>query len=209
MPDPAIQARQKLWGRALADATRYALYLTRNKTRAEELAAEALAAALDARRSPWDPDGGRSLSQHVVYLVRQVLKAESAKKRVRDNPRNAAAVDEQMRRGAPRPDAAILERQRLDRGEERRLEVRAGLDAFACGVLDLFGEDLTPAEQAAKLGVDVRKIYEARRRIAERIRALPTEESGEGDGAADADLRDGDEEEPRDEHGDAEDEVST
>jgi DNA-directed RNA polymerase specialized sigma24 family protein len=52
MPHSPDIEQERLWGRAYADAVRFALYLTHDKTRAEDLAAEALAAALDPDRSP-------------------------------------------------------------------------------------------------------------------------------------------------------------
>jgi hypothetical protein len=189
MPDRPDPERDKLWGRALASALKYALHKTRDAGRAKVLAADAVAAALDPERSPWDETKGRTLSQHVVNLVREGLKAEREKKRVREDPVNQAAVDEEMRRAADRPDAPILAQQAHARGQDRWHRVRGGLDGFAQTVLDLFGEGLAPREQAARLGVDVSRIYEARRRIAERIRALPVERTDAG-GVADADWQD-------------------
>jgi hypothetical protein len=194
MIDPTNRERNKQWERAYADALKYALYRTRNGPRAEELAAEAIAVALDPERSPWDPDSGRTPSQHAVNLVRILIKAESAKRRIRDDPVRAYTVDEEMRRTVPRPDARIGEQERDRKGESRRRAVRESLNPFAQQVLDLFGEDLTPAEQAHRLGVNVSKIYEARRAIAERIRALPDEGFDGSDDTRDADLRDGDDE---------------
>jgi DNA-directed RNA polymerase specialized sigma24 family protein len=205
MSDRSDRERDKLWGRALADALKYALYRTRNASRAEELAADALAAALDPERSPWNSAGPRTLSQHVVNLVHEALKAERAKRRVREDPGNVAEVETRMRRDVPRPDAALRAQQKRERGLERERQVRKGLDAFAQKVLDLFGEGLTPSEQALRLGEDVGKVYEARRRIAERIRALPVER--DDDDLADAALHDRNDGPDRD--GEEEGEVST
>jgi hypothetical protein len=207
MPNLTKQQREKLWGDALGVALKFALYLTHDKSRAEVLAADALAAALDPKRSPWNSEGDRTLSQHVVKLVKQLLKDQSAKKRVREDPVKARTVDELARRAVPRPDARIRAQEQQTRGEERERKVREGLDAFCNRVFDLFGEELTPAEQALKLGVNVRKIYEARRRIAERIRALSAEDAEEGSEGTDADMRDGDEQD-RDEDESPENEVS-
>jgi hypothetical protein len=190
MADPTKREQNRLWERAFADALKYALYRTRNGPRAEELAAEAVAVAFDPKRSPWDPDGGRTLSQHVVNLVRMLLKAESAKKRVRDDPVRARAADESMRRAVSRPDARIRAQEQGSAGDRRRQAVREALDPFAQRVLDLFGEDLTPAEQARRLQVDVKKVYEARRTIAERIRALPDTGFDDDDETGDAYQRD-------------------
>ncbi|MDP9000392.1 MAG: hypothetical protein M3O46_09800 [Myxococcota bacterium] len=199
MSDLTKRERELLWGRALGDATKYALYLTRNRTRAEELAAEAVAACLDPTRMPWDPDRGQTPSQRAVYVVRMLLKDEAAKKRVRDDHANARAADDGMRRTVPRPDARLSAQERLARGEGRKRKIRASLAPFEQQVFDLFGEGLTAAEQARRLGVEVSKIYEARRHIAEQIRGLPDEEIDESDDAADAYLRDGQAEDREDE----------
>jgi DNA-directed RNA polymerase specialized sigma24 family protein len=206
MSDRSDRERDKLWGRALADALKYALYRTRNASRAEELAADALTAALDPERSPWNSAGPRTLSQHVVNLVHEALKAERAKRRVREDPVNALEVETRMHREVPRPDAALRARQKRGRGLERERRVREGLDPFAQRVLDLFGDGLTPGEQALRLEEDVGKVYAARRRIAERIRALPAEPDDDID-LADAALQDRDDAPDRD--GEEEGEVST
>jgi DNA-directed RNA polymerase specialized sigma24 family protein len=167
--------QQKLWARAYADAVRYAFYLTRNKTRAEDLAAEAMVAAFDPDRSPWRPDGDLTLSQHVIRLVRELMRSEARKDRRRNDPSVVAAAREAMRPSVPRPDARILASERAARGAARTAQVRAKLDPFAQKVLDLFGEGLSRKEQAMKLGVDVQDVYRACERIAARIRALPDE----------------------------------
>jgi hypothetical protein len=96
-----------------------------------------------------------------------------------------------MRKAVPKPDARLTAEERHERGEARWQEVREGLDSFDRRVLEMFGEDLKPAEQARRLGVDVSKIYEARREIVARIRALPAEDDDERSDAADPYLRDG------------------
>jgi DNA-directed RNA polymerase specialized sigma24 family protein len=177
-PSPDIE-QQRLWARAHADALRFALYLTRDGTRAEELAADALAAALDPDRSPWRRDGDLTLSQHVTRLVRGLFKSENRKKSRREDPVIAASVQEAMHASMPRPDARILAAEHESRGAARMAEVREKLDPLAQKVLDLFGEGLSPKEQALKLGVDVREAYRARERIAACVRGYP--EAGSDD----------------------------
>jgi RNA polymerase sigma factor (sigma-70 family) len=171
-PLPDIE-RERLWARAYADAVRYALYLTRDRSRAEELAADALAAALDPDRSPWRPDGDLTLSQHVARLVRGLLKDEARKKRRREDPVVAATAQQPMHASMPRPAARIRMAEHESRGAARLAQVREKLDPLARSVLDLFGEGLSRQEQALRLGVDVRKVYRAFERIAEIVRELP------------------------------------
>ena len=148
---------------ALADALKYALYRTRNASRAEELAADALTAALDPERSPWNSAGPRTLSQHVVNLVHEALKAERAKRRVREDPVNALEVETRMRREVPRPDAALRARQKRGRGLERERRVREGLDPFAQRVLDVrFGEARLAADRLDDLREASRESVEHR-----------------------------------------------
>jgi hypothetical protein len=64
--------------------------------------------------------------------------------------------------------------------------------------------DFPPVKEKESLQVDVSKVYEARRAIAQRIRALPDEGFDEGEDARDAYLPDG-KDDPEDS---AEDEVS-
>ncbi len=175
MPRSQNVEQQKLWAGAYADAVRYAFYLTRNKTRAEDLASEAMVAALDPDRSPWRPDGDLTLSQYVTRLVRELMRSEARKDRRRNDPSVVAAAREAIRPSVPRPDERILASERAARGAARSAQVRAKLDPFAQRVLDLFGEGLSRKEQAMKLGVDVQDVYRACERIAERIRALPDE----------------------------------
>jgi DNA-directed RNA polymerase specialized sigma24 family protein len=209
-PLPDVE-QQKLWGRAYADALRFALYLTHDQSHAEELAADALAAALDPDRSPWRPDGDLTLSQHVVRLVRGLFKDEASKKGRRGDPVVVATLRETMHASMPRPDARIHAMEHQSHGAARMAEVRAQLDPLAQRVLDLFGEGLTRKEQALKLGVDVREVYRACERIAARVRGLPRagpdgephdDDSREGDGQIGSDTLDG---EPQE---DEEDEVS-
>lgn len=171
-PSPDIE-QQRLWARAYADAVRFALYLTHEKTRAEELAADALAAVLDPDRSPWRPDGDLTLSQHVTRLVRALLKDGARKKRRREDPVVAATAREPMHASMPRPDARVRAAEHESRGAARMAEVRAKLDPLAQRVLDLLGQGMSRKEQALKLEVDVREVYRAYERIAARVRGLP------------------------------------
>jgi DNA-directed RNA polymerase specialized sigma24 family protein len=186
--DPNKHELRQRWARAMAVALRYALYRTRDRSLAEELAGAAVAAALDPERSPWDPQGTLTLDHHVVNLVREQIKAAREKERVREDPLNAAAVNIAMRPEAPQPDTRMFALQRLQRGEARMRAVGQGLDEFARTVLSLFGEDQSPAAQALRLGVPVSRVYEARRRIAERIRSLP---ANDDDDAPDGHRADG------------------
>jgi len=192
MPDATKLAQEKLWGDAMAARLRYALYLTRSGARAEELAAEALAISLDPERSPWDPNGETTLSEHVVKVVRGLMKAEARKKQVRSLPANAKLVADRLRPPALRTDGRIRAQEEQARGEQRLQEVRASLDPFKQQVLDLYGQGLSPAEQAERLGVGERRVYEARRKIAERVRALPVEDDARGDPEDLSFLRDDD-----------------
>jgi hypothetical protein len=159
-------------------ALRYALYLTRNGHRAEELAAEAIAASVDPERSLWDPQGKVTLDQHVVNVVDGLLKRDVRKARRRADPVRAASVDWRMGRKDMAPDAPLRARERRARAEERAESVRAGLGELGKQVFDGLCEGLSAADQARALHVDVQKVYGARRQIAERIRALPPDEPG-------------------------------
>lgn len=204
MVDKSKLDRERLWGAAFAAAFKYAMYRTRKRSRAEELAAEAVAASLDPLRSPWREDCGHTLSQHAMNQVNELLKSERDKKLVREDPKNVLALRDAMPQALPRPDERIHAGERLARGQKRYEEVRRGLSPFDRSVLDLYGEDLTPAEQAQRLNVLVPKIYEARRNIAERIRGLPDEAP---DADSNAQSGDGDDED-RDGEGDEEGEVN-
>jgi DNA-directed RNA polymerase specialized sigma24 family protein len=201
MPNPKKDQRDELYGRAMLDAMKFAVHLTGNKDHARDLVSKAVLATLDPDRMPWDPAGGKSLSLHVINVVRALYKGERAKMRVREDPVRAAAIDQRIRPWVPGPDARLRAREQQARREARTQAVREGLDDFTKEVLDLFGEDLTPAEQARKLNVNVKKVYEARRRIAERVRALPAENLDEDD-EAEAMGRGEDEGEGEDENAD-------
>lgn len=192
--------------RAYAAAVALARGLTRGEGAhvAEEIAQDAMVAAFDPARSPWKQD--KPLEVHVLNVARGLCGNRRKGQKVRDNPKNAAAVEEKGQRSALPADARVRVAERIAR-EDARAQVMLGrLTGLPRDVLLLILDGIVdPEKQAAILGKDVKQIYKARARIIELARELreqgdveppsssdPAPVAGDDDGDDEGDRGDGD-----------------
>jgi DNA-directed RNA polymerase specialized sigma24 family protein len=164
-------ARPGTWKRLVT----LALWSTRDRTRAEDLASEAIMTVLDPDGSRWDGTG--SFLQFMSFLLRAVFK-NWIRRRVQDEvPTEAEDLAEIAVDRRPLADDAIhLQRtwQMLVLLGGRLSTELAADDPLARRCLDLWKEGMSTKEQAAALGCTEERVLAAQtliKRRAARIRA--------------------------------------
>ncbi len=175
--------------RICAQLVRYASRRAGSRDLGRELAQKTLADAIDPDRSPWDPDRDPDLAYHLIGRVNGALAIERKKERLREHPTVVSAIEDRFQRPPPTPEAALVHHETREHGARlwRALcaSFEADGDALGRKVLDQYADgNEDAAGQAHALRVDVRDVYDARRRIARRARALRDERSGQHDAVA-------------------------
>jgi DNA-directed RNA polymerase specialized sigma24 family protein len=202
-PDQALRQAQREavaranWTELFPQLEAFAIKRGASSSEATDAVQTAVARLLDGRTT-WNPAEGPDLSDYMMAAVRRILGHErhSARhrhevpfKRVEDAHDDVEdAHDDVEDAPDPHTDTASFPEAREEREAGRFEQVRLALaqDSLALQVLDLWTSGVAkPADQAARLGVPVTTVYDARDRLSRCARRI-AKEGGEGqkEGAA-------------------------
>jgi DNA-directed RNA polymerase specialized sigma24 family protein len=163
------------WASVMARLHRYGRSRGATDANAQDAAQAAVTQLLEGRTA-WNPAEGPDLLLHLMRAVRTLLKdaRQSAQSRY-ETP--AVDID---RKAAPPPGEPVVAREARESDALARLRHALREDAEALTVLDLTVEGVEkPAEQAARLGIPVGKVYDARDRIGRQVRRIRHEMADE------------------------------
>jgi len=139
---------------------------------ARDVAQEALTRVWDPEYADWDPSKEPSLVRHLGSVVNGIIRNLNVSQRERvERPHSPDALEQAVDEGGKptadggSPSARIDACKILDRFLERTAE-----DKLASGIILLMADGVDkPSEQAVSLGVPVKDVYNARRRLNEHV----------------------------------------
>jgi DNA-directed RNA polymerase specialized sigma24 family protein len=174
------------WERAYERVFRFALTRTRVRQDAEDLTQEAMAGVMKGLPWPWDWKKYPNIELHLVLVAKQLCANKRAADRRRRDPKWIAIARAESARPVRAPDQELARRVRIEGGYRRWDELRASFQKegkeLEMRVLDELAKRVTDAhEQARAIGIAVTEAYEARRRIARRLKALLAKEAESDD----------------------------
>ncbi len=142
-------------------------------------AEEAVAAGVEAvylGEEPWDPNGDRSLVEHVKAVGRERVRRERRTLLRRQRPDLAAKAAEVVGENPPTPEQALEEKQRKTRLYQLLVAACIG-DADALAVIEAEREGVRGlAAQMEHLKMKERRLMNARDRIGERMKKIVEDE---------------------------------
>jgi hypothetical protein len=173
------------WGRVLAEAVLLALDCTRTAADAEDLAMEGLQLVLEGK-APWDPAISKrgTLASHVVAVGYNVMRNKQRAWNRRTRPAFLAKLGQTMDDGySSTPEQRLSDAQERAHNERLFAELlsEAEQDDPDVGQILLLEQQEVdePAKQARRLGWDIERVRNARKRLKRRVLAL--RERGESD----------------------------
>jgi DNA-directed RNA polymerase specialized sigma24 family protein len=163
------------WASVVPRLHRFARSRGATEANAKDAAQTAVTQLLEGKTS-WNPAAEPDVLLYLMRAVRTLLKdaRQSAQSRY-EQP--SVDIDRQP---APPPSEPVVAREARVSDALGRLRHALRDDAEALAVLDLTVEDVhKPAEQAARLGIPVGKVYDARDRIGRQVRRIGHEMADE------------------------------
>jgi len=165
------------WARTHAQVLRYAIYRTKSRDLAGEIAQQVLADAIDPDGAPWDPEREPDIMRHLIGRVNGAVAVARKKERLRRRKSVVAHVIDLLTRPVRTPAEESEMRQRTQDYRARWAALRASFDAegdtLASQVLDQYEKGTIHApDQARALGLEAPQVHDVRRRITRRARAL-------------------------------------
>jgi DNA-directed RNA polymerase specialized sigma24 family protein len=180
MYDPKSPASQRVIAKLEQPGTwwrlvQLAFWSTKDASRAEDLVADTLIRVMDPDDLPWI-EKERPFLSHMSFSFRHVWNDQLRRHSAQEVPEDGLAVDDKTLSKEPPVDEELDRRRMLatfDELGEKLLAAAGEIDATTKACMELAMQGLSPEEQAAKLGCDISKVYEAqhfRRRHAARLR---------------------------------------
>jgi DNA-directed RNA polymerase specialized sigma24 family protein len=178
------------WGDLHERLYLYARKRAKDPDDAQDLVQDAIASLKSGEPCAWDRVKQPNVAYHLVRVIDTLHKARRRAKERRADPAWVDKARIATTRPLPRPDEALAERQRVERGYALWARLREGLerdgDRTAIAVLDQYEQRVTGArEQAAAIGASDQAVYQARQKIARRAEALRAAAGGADDDAHD------------------------